>query len=324
MNHYRIAGWILETEYEFPEITPSPEAPTADLSYQLAETQIGARAPAEGSVHWYHHWEAPGGRRWLSAGRSGGDYLLRFAGIADFQISGDGRAVRCYPLAEVPDATLRHLFLDQVFPLVLSHRGRLVLHASAVAIDGGAAGLLGETGAGKSTLAASLARHGYPLLSDDALLLERASQADAVYFAVPGYPGRRLWGDSVQGLELGLKDAELPAVAHYTEKKRVGLADGLAAFAQNAVALERLVLLNPHQDAGAGGKIKLERVGAKQALLELVASAYCLDLTDRESVRERFDRLAGIADTIPLYRLSYVQDFTQLADIREAVLRLAE
>src|SRR6185436_17962029 len=50
---------------------------------------------------------------------------------------------------------------------VLQQRGLLPLHASALLLGAGAIALLGPSRAGKSTLAAALARRGHPVLADD-------------------------------------------------------------------------------------------------------------------------------------------------------------
>src|SRR4030095_9116966 len=92
-------------------------------------------------------------------------------GRADFLLQPDGRSIVGYRRARVAIGTFRHLFLDQVLPLVLSHRGVTVLHASAFAGSRGAVALIGATGVGKSTLAASFGTNGWPVIADDALVL---------------------------------------------------------------------------------------------------------------------------------------------------------
>src|SRR5687767_3128446 len=58
---------------------------------------------------------------------------------------------------------------------LLSTRGTPMLHGAAVAFDGRAIAILGDSGQGKSTLAAALLRSGAQLLSEDLLVLTQKS-----------------------------------------------------------------------------------------------------------------------------------------------------
>ena len=51
--------------------------------------------------------------------------------------------VTIHPFPDSPPETIRHLLLNQVLPLVLSRRGRTVLHASAVSYAGRVAAFIG-------------------------------------------------------------------------------------------------------------------------------------------------------------------------------------
>ena len=98
--------------------------------------------------------------------------------------------------------------------LILHQRGALTLHASAVAIDDGIVGFVGYKGAGKSTTAASFFSRGYPLVTDDLLVIELAENADAVSvnaaYGYPGIPRLRLWPDSVRA-SLGILLCQISA-----------------------------------------------------------------------------------------------------------------
>ena len=75
----------------------------------------------------FHNWKMPDGSLWTSFYRCDGGYLLRFPGLADFEVSGDGASVQGWPVPGVAVHTVEHLHLNQVLPLALSRQGQLVL-----------------------------------------------------------------------------------------------------------------------------------------------------------------------------------------------------
>ena len=67
--------------------------------------------------------------------------LLLSLGLATFLIDGGGGAITCRPHETLPPGTLEHLLIDQVLPRVLTHRGRVVIHAGRkLASSGNASG----------------------------------------------------------------------------------------------------------------------------------------------------------------------------------------
>jgi hypothetical protein len=237
--------------------------------------------------------------------------LLRFHQLADFEVSTDGASIACQPLPGVPAVTLRHLLLDQVAPLVMSLRGRLVLHASAVSTPRGAVAFAGETGQGKSTLAASLARRGFPVIADDCLLLREDIDCSVV---MPSYPGLRLWPDAVAHL-FG-EGPECLAVAHYSDKRRLVVAESGTNF--DRVPLWRLFLFPSTGSADPLG-IEIERLFGSEALVEIVKRAYVLDVTDRATMARVFETTSKVVARTTVYRLNYPYDFALLSRIGSAV-----
>ena len=120
----------------------------------------------------FHTWALADGTPWTEFYRVNGGYLLRFPELADFEVSAAADDLICFPTPHASETTVEHLYLSQVRPLVLSKRGKLVFHASCVEVAEGAIAFVAESGRGKSTLAASFARCGFRLLTDDGLLVE--------------------------------------------------------------------------------------------------------------------------------------------------------
>jgi hypothetical protein len=92
--------------------------------------------------------------------------------------------------SEVGDDALReHRIVSSAACTLLSMRGDLVLHASAVEADGRAVLFCGPTQRGKSTLARALGEAGYRLLGEDGIAIELG---DGEPVAFPGARGVRV------------------------------------------------------------------------------------------------------------------------------------
>lgn len=86
-------------------------------------------------------------------------------------LSADGCSLWGTP-GDASQAAWQRLLIAQALPFAAVLQGLEVLHASAVAIDGGAVAFAGSSGSGKTSLALELCRHGGEFLSDDVLALE--------------------------------------------------------------------------------------------------------------------------------------------------------
>ncbi len=304
MTTYRVSGFEFASGMRFPELTPAAGArPSCRL--------VISRGPlASARPRWYHRWRIPGGVDWVRFARVGPDYLLRFASLADFLVSGDGALVRCRPRARASRDTVRHLFLHQVLPLVLGQHGRLVVHASAVATPAGAVAFLGGSRLGKSTLAASFWVDGCPLVTDDGLRLD---ERRGRLVAVPGYPSVRLWPDAVRGLAL---DVSRPA---RRGKIRIRSGDGTRRFARRALPIACLYVLARARSRGSRPPVRIEPLSTRDGLVAIIAHLYRLDVGRRDRLRRDFDRLAAIASRLPVRRLHVPRGLTRLGEVRAAV-----
>jgi hypothetical protein len=138
---------------------------------ELAERSILLRRFAHDSmmVSWtvdQHGNQVP---QFIGHARAG--YLADAPGFGTFQISRGGRRVSC---AAAPVAAWRwqRFLVGQVLPFAATLRGFEPWHASAVALESGALALVGDSGRGKSSLAAELILQGAVLMADDVIALE--------------------------------------------------------------------------------------------------------------------------------------------------------
>lgn len=272
-----------------------------------------ARAQEACATPPFHQFVSPDGGVWTEFHRRGAEYLLRFPGYADFEVSADGTSVVCHPTSETDLATAEHLYINQVLPLALSRQGRLAFHASAVVVDGGSVAFLGKTGLGKSTLAAAFARTGGSFLTDDGLLL-RPSGDD--YLVLPNHPSIRLWDDSHQALiEDDAALALAPAVS-FTSKSRVLAGDGLPYCNEPRRLLAAFVL-----DVPASEDIVIRRASLAASVMSWIRNSFVMDVEDRASLTQHFQNATVIGQAVPTYFLDYPRRFDLLPNVQAAILR---
>jgi hypothetical protein len=112
--------------------------------------------------------------------------------VADGEVVADGD----------DEAFLRQCVVGPGLGVLLHRRGRLVLHGSAVEVDGRAVVLLGEKGAGKSTTAAALLARGHALVTDDLVALAEPPGGGAPLIA-PGPAQMKLWPEAAEAVGVG-------------------------------------------------------------------------------------------------------------------------
>ena len=282
-------------------------------SLQLDFAQRAPRPQLDLCGEPFHEWTQPDKTLWASFYRTAAGYLVRFPALADFEISLDGANVVCWPTDGTTAGSIQHLFLNQVTPLALSRQGRLMLHASAVAVDDYCVAFLGMSGRGKSTLAASFAASGMPFLTDDGLSIEWDGQQ---YVVLPSHPSVRLWQDSQLAL-LGADTTQAPPV-QFTSKARF-LAGDLLPFCAERRELRRVYFLG----TGSAPAPCFERLSPGASVIELVKHSFLLDIDEQAALASHFDALTELARQLAFYRLDYPRRFDALPAVRSAIVQHA-
>jgi hypothetical protein len=311
MALYQLYGTVVQSEIGIPEL-PLAEEREPECIFRI---ESGHKNDLN-AVRWQRHWTLPTGEIWLSIAQNETHYLLRFPEMADFRVTLDGTQIICRPGHDIPPQTIQHLFLDQVLPLALSKRGKLMLHASAVALPAGVVAFAGTTGMGKSTLATSFSSQGFALMTDDCLYLDIANSQ---LLATPGYPGSRLWDDSIE--TLFEYEPVLSEVAHYSHKKRLAFQSNNLAFCYDTLPVKRIFFLSPDDGDEDAEDISIIRLAPREAFMALASYIFKLDVSDRDMLITDFNRLKQIAELSLCYRLSFPQQFSLLPQVRETILR---
>lgn len=209
------------------------------------------------------------------------------------------------PAQEVEDQLLRQFILGPALALLLFQRGLLVLHASAIAVDGSAVAFLGDSGQGKSTTAAAFHASGYPVVADDLVPVEVRSGRPLVF---PGFPQLKLWPEAAAAV--GISPEALPRLSAGEEKRSRCLA---GAFWVDPLPLRAIYLL------AEGEPLQIEPLRAGEALIDLIRHSYGIRLIHAIAASSHLKQCAGIAGEVPIRRLIRPCSLPQLTDLVQAV-----
>ena len=242
-----------------------------------------------------------------------GAFRLAYRDGVEFIMDRDGRRISVRQSATgLADHAASYL-LGMVLGFSLRLQGRLALHASTIVVDDRAVVLLGESGSGKSTAAATFAEAGYEVLADNMCV---PVELEGEFRAECGYPGIRLWPDSVQSI-FGSAEA-LPRIAHGWDKRYLDLSRGKYRFGAESRPIGAFYWLGKNRRIGDASTT--EPLSPSDLMMKLVAASYPEDLIDAEMRAGEFDVLARLAESIPGRMVSVREDLSSMAGTCDAIV----
>lgn len=249
--------------------------------------------------------------------RDGDVYYLTFPDTCRFKIELAEQCVTVFEVSESAlDADLAHFLHDHVAPRIIAETGTLVLHASAVEINGRLALFLGQTGAGKSSLSASLDARGHRLMGDDAVIIER--DGDGTTIGEPVYPSLRLFPEAIDALVGPAAETEL--MAGYSDKRHVKLTQ-LRDRAGTRLPVAALFFLEG--DTGAD-ICAIRALSATRACIQLVEQSFSMDPSDPACGARRLAACSALSLKLPAFQLTYPHDFNRLPEVHDLITKTME
>jgi hypothetical protein len=304
---YTVAGIALDADLPLPELAAGTGTErTRDWRVR------GGALPSRPDLTAVHEVRYDSGEVWCELAAGDRAYRLAFPAHVVFDIDVAAGAVTYATVGDVADTTLRHLIVDQLVPHLVAIGGALVLHASCVALEGGALAVVGGTGRGKSSLAAAFVQRGAALVADDYVLLSEAGDG---YLAAPAYPGLRLWEDSAA--HFAGSTGGLTQVAEYTSKRR--WEPPLGAAPEERFPLRALVVLGEEPEPG-DGPVRIGPLRGSEAFVALYQQAFRLERAGREAHTAELDRFVALASRVPVLLLEHRRDYALLPEVTSAVL----
>jgi hypothetical protein len=235
---------------------------------------------------------------------AGNQFLLHVPKVARFLLSG-GREITFEAEPGADDGDIPLYLLGTAYGILLHQREQIVLHASAVRVNGKAILFCGPSGAGKSTLAAALAQRGYPFITDDFCAVTVTEDGSPMVH--PDGRQLKLWAQAIEKLDL--KGRSGARVRSRLEKFYVDPGETHAA----ALPLGALYALREARPPLAPG---IAPTNAVDAAVILRRMAYRPRLVNRMGQRVNYFHAATtIANKAGIYYLTRALDFAVMPDV---------
>jgi hypothetical protein len=251
--------------------------------------------------------------RWAQyAALPDGSAYRRWSNLFEFLVTADARHIYAQTLTDVDnEAMLAYLLVDALsFSMV--RLGWEPLHATAVATDHGVVGFLGNSGDGKSTLAALLLQQRCKLVTDDMLVLVRDRET---WLAQPGPPRLKLYRDMADHI-LGVAPGRI-AMNPDTTKLIVPLdTDDCTAEPHPLRAL--YVLRSVGEDRSSA--LRIEQLSPAAAFPRVLAHTAGHYPSEIARLQRQFEFTTTLVREIPVKTLSYPREKAEMARLRDAVL----
>lgn len=260
----------------------TPQETRIDVDVELGDERTGTDpAPASSVLAVLETDGAP----WYTLIADGDGYLMRFDGCGDFVISPALDHVVVRPQAGGRTEILPILFAGTVSAALLALRGCTVLHASAVSVDGSAIAFTGQSGRGKTTMAALMCLGGAELVAEDVLRVE------------PGAPV--VCHGAITHLRL--RDGATDIVERFSTTSRHLTVDRRHAVMPTAapgpVPLSAVVIPSPSRVADV---VSVHRLEPGDALVALLSFPRVHGWRDEGVLRRDFATLAQVVSAVPV------------------------
>jgi hypothetical protein len=305
---YRLYGVNLRSPLALPCPHGSPRA-HPDVRLVRGTPAEFARARAEAAV-------TPARSTWFHHGRlADGSTYVGWTGLFEFLVSSNGRRILYRRLGHATRESFGVYLLGQVLSFSLLALGLEPLHGTVVEVEGEAIVFLGDCGYGKSTLGAALLARGFPVVSDDLTVIERAG--DDGWAVHPGVPRLKLF----PGVARALLGFEANGTPMHSGTSKIVLSLSGAQVNRRRLPLRALYALSdPDDGCRRHTRVDVEPLSGRTAFLEVIRASFNPLVVDSHRLANQFAFATRVVSGVPVRRLTYRRDLDVLPAVCNAVL----
>jgi hypothetical protein len=307
IHTYGVYGVTLRSHIQLA-LPDYPGAGLAEIELQLRERDYFADAIAGVPLLWSRY------STYRYAHLQSGASYVRWEDIGEFLVSSDGRLITCCPAHESNHESFQVYLLGQALSFALVKCGFEPLHATCIVVEGQAVAFLGDSGFGKSSLAAYFISAGDRLLTDDLLLLQERPDG---FLAYPGPPRLKLLPDMARRYLGGVTGG----VPMNSAASKLVLPLDREKVCESPKMLSAIYGLSPPQDMPDTQAVDFKYLSSRQAFLELSCNTFNYVILDCDRASRQIKETAHIVNSVPVKRLLHPRSLEALPLVRQAVIK---
>jgi hypothetical protein len=282
---YSVCGLRLRSELHL-DLPPSAED-SWDVDVLWGEDIEDSAAPPPGRpIASFIHDDVA----WYTATVTASGYVLRFKNCGEFFIAADLTRLEVRRDRSGEVELLPILLAGTVSAFLLALRGETVLHASAVAIGGAALAFVGQSGRGKSTIAALLCVGGAELVTDDVLTIDTGPPVTCT----GGASELRLRPSAAS-----IGEGRPGTTARTTADDRLAL--GVKTAPQRPLPLAAIVIPSPSRTSS---NVEFTRLEPSTALFALLSIPRVHGWQRDDVLTRDFSTLTDVVNRVPIYEVT--------------------
>jgi hypothetical protein len=324
-NYYNLYGLTLQTTQEIKHLLPSLKINEIDvtINFEQHQTEIEYIFKHKSTEIHASYGLAQNNIPYLTIWKqfeSVNEFLvIRYTDgkeTAFFVSDKKGENVKVLYHPTIPIEDILTYFLGPVIGCVLRLKNKICLHASVVNIKGKAVAFIGEKAAGKSTLIATFASLGYPVLSDDiAVLFEK----DKECYVELGYPRMRLWKNTIENLS-NINIEDLKPVLSHIEKYYLPLYSGQKDqwnFQIKPLVLDKVFYLQPRNEDNL---CQIKDCKSMKGFLKLKQNIYAEYMLEDDLKVKEFEVFGKLSNLNKVKLLDRYNDLNSLEEVLDIIV----
>lgn len=275
--YYEVYGLKIKTDFEIPELLKSN-----DVNYEInictGITPINVLKSIEQGINIYLNYK----EIWFNI-KYVGTFLIYNGNtiIVDKDKNADIEDIKAY-------------LLGTALGMILFQRNTLAIHGGTIVINNKTLTIIGEPGAGKSTLTTALRLNNHLFMADDVSVINDNFMMNS------SYPQQKLCKDTM--LKLGYSLNQFKKIDDDREKYKIPVKEDFVSRPVKIGAICEIKI-------GDNSKVEIEEINGKEKLLILLNNIYRIELIKKSGIQpEYFKKCLEIAQNIKFYRMYRPRD----------------